>query len=272
MTFLFLASFAACTSTDPEVEEETPAGPFAYELYVGCSQVQMISDGWNSGSEDYIDTLTLNAFGQWDVYDMFTPYEGDKKSAYVEYRSYDQSLGLPIAAEGDAMKSGWTSETQTFERDELGRIVLESLRLPEDQTSEYDATYTYVEDYEGCMEAMRTRNPASLYRYEPCTTRIEYDFYMNGEIDEVKTTEYDADFRWVASTKDTNNDGTPENSCTFEWNDKDQLVYTDCMNDGYALTIDDTYNGDGRIVESSVVNDTPNRWGEYTDYMTWSCD
>ncbi|MFT5585599.1 MAG: hypothetical protein ACI9VR_003191 [Cognaticolwellia sp.] len=263
MTVMLLAALFACTSSEPEVEQEIPVGPFAYDLYLGCSSVEIISDGWNSGSDDYIETLVLNAFGQWDTYEFFAPYEGATEAGYIEYRSYNDELGLVIVAEGDAISADATDENQTFERDETGRIVLESLRVPQDSPSEYDATYTYVEDYEGCMAAARGLNARSMYRSEPCTTRIEYDYYMNGEVDEVATTTYDAEFRWVASTMDTNNDGTPENSCTYEWSDSGQMTAMDCTRDGYALTQDNTYDGDGRLVEGSVVNDTPNRWGEY---------
>lgn len=272
MTLLLLSAITACTSTEPEVEEETPAGPFAYALYSSCSAVELISDGWNSGTEDYIETFTLNAFGQWDVYDFFAPYHGDRESAYIEYRSYDQTHGLPLVGEGNAMTSGATSEDQIFERNEAGQVTVESLRLPEDAKSEYDATYTYVEDYEGCMAAGQALNAKDLYRHEPCTSRIEYDYYMNGEIDEVATTSYDAEFRWVQTTRDTNNDGTPENTCTFEWNDKNQATSMDCVLDGYALSEVNTYDGAGRLVEASVVNDMPNVWGEYTSYLNWSCD
>jgi hypothetical protein len=234
--------------------------------------VEIVSDGWNSGSEDYIETLTLNAFGQWDTYDFFAPYHGDSASSYIEQRTYDAEHGLPVSAEGEAKNRDATDESQTIDRDETGRIVLESLRVPKDRTAEYDATYTYVDDYDACMAAVRSWNAGALYRHEPCTARVEYDYYFNGDIDEVSTTTYDDAFHWVASTHDSNNDGSPEKTCTYEWNDQDQMTFMDCTNNGYALTEDVTYDGNGRVVESSVVNDTPNRWGEYTDYVNWLCD
>ena len=264
---MLLITLLACTPAETDdTGEVQPTTDVLRARYVGCS-LTLISDGWNTGSDDYIDTFEFDDRGNWTENTWFGPYHGETEVDWFEHQTFDDAGYL-------------TGRSYEYDGDEgTYEVVQHENGFPETIT-EYEngtlvsvTTYQYEKSLDGYLDAIQDQPVMRHYGYQmPATRKTVDEAPIDGKVD--SWTKYSFDDSWQLIGYEANEKGGNNANIFAEYVWADGVIQSSSREDtqnGTEQTGTYSWDADGRKEWISSTNTDTTKWQEYTEYYTWDC-